>query len=69
MKKALLVLTAIVVSSVLFTSCFRAKSCECKDYDENGKVISEYSEPIIKGVGLKCKDMNYKDEYGKTECK
>ena len=71
MKKALLVLTAVAVSGLLFSSCVRSKSCECKDYDENGKLIMEYTEPIVNVMGtkMKCKDLNVSTQFGKTECK
>ena len=69
MKKCLVILGGIAFVASLSTSCI--KNCKCKEYDENGKLVNNYREPILRGFGEKCKDYSSeKTEYqNKVECK
>ena len=52
----------------LSTSC--VKNCNCKYYDDNGKLKYEETQTIVKGFGEKCKDYDREatDYQEKAEC-
>ena len=56
MKKCLVIFVGIAFVASLSTSCM--KNCKCKYYDENGALMYEDTEPILRGFGEKCKDYN-----------
>jgi len=69
MKKCFVLLAGFAFVAALSTSCI--KNCKCKYYDGNGKLMYEETEPIVKGLGMKCKDYSKEaTEYqNKVVCK